>query len=420
MNIDGAEAWGPVYKEGSSVGNVSFELGYHAENSTETKRKIDSGDLNAHTWEVGKRISSGVVAIDSLFPLPSEDLDTIKSFEDYPLEMKKEVLAWNPVRGREVLVVCGDMNFRTPAVDFTRFISDIQKKESLKKQGNDKNELEKDVFVQKIVAEHAAIAAAGFLTGAILHEIGRRDVRDVKQEKYKGMSRRDFLKTSGKVVGATTALYVGGRAMAGLLTPFASNESVSAIGKKFLALTSQPSFFEQHWLDGRTALLIEKANAALNQGITQPDTHASVVMGNAHGFESHKFLGSEKARKLAIHALAEDMVNFYETVLTDYPEIDKNDAMHRMLDLMCQADMVSVGALPESNTDPKRVNNLIDESVKYLFSFSAPGVRSSLGDLYKRYESQEVLEDLVKKVPEEEIKAEQENQQEKVIIPKIQ
>lgn len=401
MNVDGAEAWG-LYEETSSVkGRVSFESGYHKD-TDDVKPDINTGNWNANTWNeaVGKRIGSDVrfLVVDSIHPVATEDLQINTAEEvDYSLEEKKDVLAWDPVRGREMIVVCGDINYKTAASDLTRGVPDASKKNKLMEIGTSKNNSERDELLPQQVTENVVTGAAGFVTAALLVELARREGKNIQigdPMSKKHMVRRDFLKLSGKAAAVGAALYAGGRGAAGLLTPFAPNEKLHNIGEKILEVTGQPDLFEKHWLDGRTALLIEKADSALNQGLTPPDSKAAVVMGNGHSMEAGRLMESGEARKEAIHVFASDMVTFYDKVLDDFPEINKTWAINRMLDSICQADLVSV-TQPESDGITKdRIDAEVRKNVRYLFSFMSPGVRSALSGLY-RLDRPETLEDLV-------------------------
>lgn len=406
MSLDGAEAWGPIHTErGSVTDTISFESGHHALTS-DALRRINAGDLHAHVWnkEVGDRINTNVLAIDSVFPVFDNALhhsnpgDPLNDELDYPLSEKKEVIAWEPIKDREILVVSGDMNYSKPAVDFTGSVPNYTKKGELIAQANAKNRQESSEYLPEFIVENAITGTAGFLTAALLTELGRQasnkiEIGDPNATKH--MSRRKFLKLGAAIAGAGTALYVGGRAAASTLIPFTPNEKIHDIAEKILEVTPQPKLFEQHWLDGRTALLIEKCDSALRQGLTPPDAKGTVVMGNAHALEASNFMRNAKSRHNAIHSLASDIVGFYDRVLDDYPEVNKTWAINRLLDYMAQGDILSVTPPSSENVDKDEVDAEVNKNVRYLLSFTAPGVTSAISDLYRTEEYPEPANELV-------------------------
>ena len=255
-------------------GAIHFEPGLHY-GFGEVTKSIDSGDLSKHCWndEVGERLSSygpQILAIDSLAPVAGKYLVN----GDYGYEDKRWVWTWMPDRPKnfnekgEVLVIAGDTNYQGVGEQLKTNLKEFKDQDRLGNLSLSKDEKEANAFLGKAFAEGAITASvAGLVTSALIAAYEKQNERPGAENGSHKFSRRKFLKVAGG--GAAVALGIGGgRTAAAYGSALAPNSALQEISDKVLDLTQGTDFFSKSWLNGRTALLISKTNAVMEQGLT--------------------------------------------------------------------------------------------------------------------------------------------------------
>ena len=350
----------------SGKNDISFEPGIHFPTDN-ILQKIDEGDLTVHCWngEVADRLRSynpQVIAIDSVQPVAS----LYMSQKDYSYEDKKWTWCWMPGGPKQinekgdVIVVSGDSDFRSIASDLGQFVKTDEERSALYHIGRERDQQENKSTLLGEIAEGAlGSGIAGLIAMGMTAEYMRYRANNALQKEDekrppRTFSRRKFLQAAG--VGLATAATVGAtKAGSIFLSPVAPNETIKDIADTVLDFTKTPDFVPQHWVNGRTALLIAKTNEVLNQGLTPPGAKAAIVMGNAHNIEGRELLHDDEKRREAIFEYAQEIVTFYKKVLEKFPYINKTAAINRMLDAICEADMLAVTDPQVEQTDNPRM-----------------------------------------------------------------
>lgn len=337
---------------------------------------MKKGELDPHYWNeaIGSRLRRSepqILAIDSLEPVVSLDLNR-------SLTHSEQMSVWRhlPVRPSklnqkgEVLVVCGDILYRTPkaAGRILGFEADKQEKLSNllnKKDDSATSDLRTDIQMETgaplILSLMLAIGAGA--------SIGR--LNNIEQ---KSISRRNILKgiTGLGAAGAASVLAGKGSIYGASL---ATNEKLANFFEK-VADIAQPIFTSQTAVNGRTALLISKSIEAQNLGLTPDGTHGAVVLGNGHAYKSEELMKSKDKRVNAIASYYKDFTLFFHEVCEKFPEIPEKDFMDYLARIFPSFDLISVTDSGEDKTDD--VKKFMDEHVKYAGTFMSSEVQEAI------------------------------------------
>jgi hypothetical protein len=316
-------------------------------------------------------------------PIPQKNLVN----GDYSTYDKKWLWAWMPANPSdinsksEVLVVAGDTNYQAAGDSVKASLASDQERQKINDISHKRDHKEASNFIGEAIAEGAIVSGmAGLITSALIaaHEKQKNKLNESNEPTTHRLSRRTFFKVAGG--GAVAALAMGsGRAGAIFGSAVAPNATLQEISDKIVDVTDTLDFFPKHWLNGRTAILIAKTNAVVEQGLTPPNAKAAVVMGNGHNFEGREMIDDKGKRMKAIYDYAEEVVSFYRKVLKEFPSIDPNKAIDQILDMFCQTDMIVVAdPNTQEGTDPQKT---IDASMRYIGSLAAPEVMEAVAPL---------------------------------------
>ncbi len=366
-----------VPKERQLDGQIFFEPGVHSD-GTELRQFYSKGvgDIDTFAWnsEVARRMSEyqpSIVAVDGSYP-NSLHLD-LDSLGDYPISAKRWVWMGLPARPSEInnkgelIVVAGDVSYTNikyeiedsasieERLDISRFTSN---------EGERRQIFEKNEATREVVATAALLSLANI---ALWYEGNRANSQSPL------ISRRSFIKGMG------VALLAGG--MLAKLSPqlaaYAPNTKTENFLEQIMDIAKN-RFSDETQLDGRTALLISKSRAAIEQGLTPPDAKASVLMGNSHGFKAQDFLESAKERKKAIHDYANLLTEYLRDVSDRFPKFSFERTQKIMLDMLATGDLL-VARDPDESLES--LDKMVDGSVQYIGSFVSPEVLEATEDL---------------------------------------
>lgn len=362
---------------------IEYISGDHTETQEEANTLRDKtlkGDLSNHGWskntaEITRQVAPRILAIDGLSPSRGR----LVNKSDFSQKEKQDIWVHGlPARPRDinpqgvVIIIAGDILYRSMPFGETLNAADARKLQEVLDAKDDKA-LKDPETAKKI--EKLALVFPPMLV-AVLASVA--STQEHHQEKKGLISRRTFLRGAALASGSVAVLGIA-NTIAYLSSAKAPNTTVSQIDQKILDLGRRFSVTKDNYLNGRTALLIAKAEEAASLGLTPPDSKAALLMGSAHTPEAQHLLHDKNARKQAIHDYAAEYVGAIRELRTLFPGIPEDEAIHQMLDIFAQAD---IGEVTDPGTDfSKDPTDLISTYVSYVGHLDSREVLEAVKDL---------------------------------------
>lgn len=162
------------------------------------------------------------------------------------------------------------------------------------------------------------------ITSLLTYSIFEIMKKPEKSEKNQiGMSRRTFLQAMGITAAATglgTILGYGARDMVISGAERAKNEQIYQLFSKINQFLTPKIFGQDNrwWLDGRTALMIQKGLSIQEMLPPEPgvsEQKAAVIMGSTHLTNSQLFLEDKSARMAAIKKFGDKVIELLQDLL---------------------------------------------------------------------------------------------------------
>ena len=366
--------------------NIYFEPGFHG-GYTEAESAFSRGNLDAHAWntETVQRIISYaydapalLLTLDSLEPVPpnQKPLNT-------PRQEASTVWIDLPARPNKlnhtgkVYVVKGDsyqLQIPEAVLPNAKDLSGFSQQMSTIVQKEAYNDISAEA--NAILEETAGIASLGLLLWGASKFI-RPSIP------MQTISRRKFLE---RAIIATTATTVIG-SLARLTTSNIAAEASNEPTEEFLQTVGnivRPRLVRSTFIDGRTALVLAKAEDA--QAISADLLQATnvILMGNRHMEMAPTYLQDREERNTAIVAYAKDLLDTAKQVYISYFHISPKSiplqVTQFLLNYVSQEDIVEV-------TDPgglsfqPNVTQSIDKQVTLYKSFHSPQVEEAIKPL---------------------------------------
>ncbi len=368
---------------------LHFEPGIHQSESGQVTVYSDfrQGNLNAYAWntEVGERIASYaynapalLLTIDGLEPvLPSQKpLDT-------PLTEAGIIWTHLPARPNKLnhtgqaYVVRGDTLFwQIPQAvipdlkDPARFYPQMDAKVQTDAQNAERT------YDTAIAGETAGIASLGL----VLWGASKLLAPSATSQQ---LSRRRFLGNTLKLALATAVTGSLLRYPLSNITAGAANEPT----KEFLQTIDniiRPRLTRSTFVDGRTALLLAKAEDAQDQLRGEVEPTNVLVMGSIHADMAPTYVQEKGERKKAIAAYAGELLDTAKLVYASFfhlsPENIPPQVTQSLLNYVSQVDIVQVTDPGGSSFQPSIAQN-IDKQVSLYKSFHSPQVEAAIAHL---------------------------------------
>ncbi len=370
--------------------DIHFEPGIHPRTEDENVTVYNGfykGDLDVHGWnkEVGERIASYawsspalLLTIDGVVPQPPSVYPQLTSLQEAIYTWVR--LPARPIKLNQtgkIYVVKGDTDYyRLPQA----VLPTVQESASLKQQMDAKYhaEVENSSLIQQqaIVGETAIITALGMVLWAA-NKYANPLIGNQK------ISRRQFLDKTIKA--ATGTVGVGSFLRYELpnittVIPHKSTEEFFQIVDNVV----RPRLVRSTFIDGRTALLLAKAEDA------QPmlgDLHQAknvVVMGSAHTDMVSTYLQGKEERNNAIAGYAGELLETAKEVYATYnhvpPEHTPTNVIQSVLNYVSQVDIVEVSDPGGSSFQPD-FPRTVDKQMTPLKTFNSPQVEQAIQHL---------------------------------------
>ncbi len=320
--MEGQESYLP--ETVAQTSGIHFEPGIHPRTESDAAtvyNDFSQGNLDAHGWntEVGERIASYaytapalLLTIDGLSPVPQSPHPLFTSLQEAGI-------IWTHVPARpnklnhtgQVYVVKGDIDYdRLPQT----VLPDVKESVSLYQQTMNIEEIEGEnanqVHNTAIAGETAGIAALG----AALW--GARKLLSPSATNA-NISRRQFLRKSLAV--ATSVATAG--SLLRLETPNITASVPNEPTKEFLQTVDniiRPRLARSTYVDGRTALLLAKAEDAQATLSEFSQATNAVVMGSLHADIASTYIQDKSERSKAITAYAQELLEVARQVYGSY------------------------------------------------------------------------------------------------------
>lgn len=365
-------------KEVSGV-KLTYEPGNHDAHE-DVRQRIDAGDLTVHTWngDVARRMITykpKVVGIDSLHP------HVIPINTKNPLSMEDKTRIWEmlPANPRainssnEVMVVLGDIKYSTMEPRLTSKLSPERKQQvmdDLDSKNLSQREDAKKSNQNEAAATLGALAVVEILTGTLML---------ADSQAGPNFNRRKFL----GLIGLGASVMLAGKIIGDKFDEVgvaADNPLIKDIANK-ISDVSRKRFFDDEWVDGRSAILISKSINALKSGLVKKGSEGSVLMGFGHTAGAIRLMDSPEKRADAIYALAKTMSQVIGDVGAEYRIGKRKDNVNAFLDLMAREEYVTVQDSGKRIIKPKEVQSILGSFIKYAGSAQNPEVMAAVRSL---------------------------------------
>jgi hypothetical protein len=368
--------------EGSAI---HFEPGTHPQTDSDHLKLYQSfanGNIETFAWntQVGERIKSYaftaptlLLTIDDLAPQP---------VSLYPLftPHQEAIYSWIALPARpnklhqsgKIYVVKGDTDFyRLPQA----ILPNVKEPDSLKEQMDTQQKSDAKNAVQldqnALAGETVGIGAIG----AILWGASKLMSLSTATQ---NMSRRQFLRKS--IATAT------GIAVAGSMIRYALPEATAVVPnepiEEFLQTLSsviRPRIARSTFIDGRTALLLAKAEDAVLENPTQATN--VVVIGDEHADMAPTYMQDKVQRNTAITAYAQELLGVAQQVYGKYYHLSPNQippqVTNSLLDYVTQVDIIEINDPGGSSFQPN-FPSTVDQQISVIKSFNSPQVEEAI------------------------------------------
>lgn len=285
-------------------GSLHLEYGVHEfsvfgiSNSDSSTRFIN-GDLSAHYWnrEILERISRYKPSF-----VCSDTMPGIYGHVLYPDEISS---AWYTLPGSPSQISGKDFVYSVAADYFGVGIDDDDK------------------YLKESVASYAKEDATTFLVGVATAVAAKVMFDKFFSQKPEAMARRDFLKRTAKWSAMGSGLFVASLPIVRWLSAYTAGQTSNRFLHDLLsdiADITRHRFSTPTWVDGRSALIIAKAQEAQDH-LPKGDRDGVAILGFPHAFEGERLLHSESARAEKIRdfvrMISETAREYNGNVLTD-------------------------------------------------------------------------------------------------------
>jgi hypothetical protein len=362
----------------SEAGSIHFEPGLHNSDRSELKKIYQDfahGDLTAHIWhpEVSERIASYaytasglLLSIDGLAPYPPSSHPVVAP-------QQEAINTWISLPARpnilnqtnKVYVLKGDnLAYRLPQA----ILPKVEEPEQLRQQMDAEDQTQSDnasvMIQQSIIEETTSIMTLGAVLWGASKLLERK------------MSRRKFL---GNMIAVGTAGLVAGSILRYPLpdiTASLPNEPT----KDFLEVVDnfvRPRLTRSKFSDGRTALLLAKAEDAQNTFAHLSGIINTIVMGAGHGEIAPTYLQDKGERDKAIAAYTGELLDVAKEVYGHYYHISSKDMPTQIIqalsNYLSEVDIVEVTDPGGSSFQPN-IPQTIENYIVSVNRFNSPQV----------------------------------------------
>lgn len=167
-------------------------------------------------------------------------------------------------------------------------------------------------------------------------------------------------RTLGKVAAGIGGLLTLGR-LAPLVQSFNSNVDSNLVLQNITNLT-RPIFSGTPWLDGRTAVLLAKAQAGLKEMGAKQGASATVIVGFPHAYEAERLKKDPTGRAALIQTYAKEMINVCTKILDEFikdPEskVSNEDLTDFVLAYLTTTEIYEL-------YDPEYTRGLLEKSIR--------------------------------------------------------
>lgn len=274
---------------------LHFEPGRHITTNLDSEEMIKryvGGDLKAHLWneEVARRMrkySPRIVSIDGLNSTYVKNKRTVLADWLYLPGSPQEMTGSN-----SIYVVSGDVAYRDVTSDLNSVLG-----EGL--SGFDNNA---QVDLMKRHGIESGVILAAYLTSLAVYV-------KTSKEKSRKISRRSFLK---KTAAGTASLGLASlelsKVFSSLTQAYLPNNEMVGLFREIVDIT-RTDVTKSVWLEGRTALTIQKTLDTAEWLGLPNGSDLSVVMGYDHNVQVGPLLQSEEVRLVCIRNYAEEFYN---------------------------------------------------------------------------------------------------------------
>jgi hypothetical protein len=367
---------------------IHFESGTHANTKNEVDALYnadDSGNLDRYTWndEVGNRIASYaynapslLLTIDGLMPKPPSKSDVFSN----PHVEAVDIWSSLPARPNKlshtgrVYILKGDSKIlRLSQAVMPDVVEPASVKQEVVALDDRVGQNAVTTVENSIVEETVGIAGFGLALWGASKLLSSPHT----------ISRRQFLSKS--VAVAAGAITLG--SLSRLEIPTLAADVPNEPTKDFLQTVEniiRPRINSATFIDGRTALLLAKAEDA--QASLQEFAQATnvVVMGNAHGFMAPTYIQDKGERNKAIVTYVQELLDVAKQVYGNYynlsPEQIPPQATNSLLNYVTQVDIVEITD-PGAQSFQPSVAQTIDKQIIPYKSFNSPQVEEAIRDL---------------------------------------
>jgi hypothetical protein len=369
---------------------IHFEPGTHAQTDSDHLKLYQSfanGNIESFDWnkEVGERIRSYeftapalLLTIDGLAPQPASPYPFFTPHQEATFTWVSLPARPNKLnQAGKVYVVKGDTDFyRLPQA----ILPNVQEPDSLKQQmdiqqkSDDKNAVQLDQ--NALAGETIGVGAIGAILWAASKLLSPSSANQQ-------LSRRQFLRKS--IATAT------GIAVAGSMLRFALPEATAVVPneptEEFLQTVSnivRPRIARSTFIDGRTALLLAKAEDAQANLTNAAQVQNVVIMGDEHADMAPTYMQDKKQRNTAIAAYAQELLAAAQQVYGNYyhlsPDQIPPQVTNSLLDYVSQVDIVEVTDPGGSSFQPN-FPSIVDQQFTAINRFNSPQVEEAIKDL---------------------------------------